>query len=71
MTLSKNGDNNQEKAIRPYMTRARACEIIIKRLKTDAIKRDIEFTEALIWGWHALLGPENALDKAYRLRKPE
>ena len=71
MTLSKNGDNERERAIRPYMTRALACEIIIKRIKTDAIKRDKEFREALIWAWHALLGPENALDKAYRLRKPE
>jgi hypothetical protein len=53
------------------MTRAKACEIIIKRLKTDAIKSDIEFEEALILSWHALLSPENALDKACQLKYPQ
>lgn len=49
-----------EKSLTGYMTRSRACEIIIKKLKTQAVKDDEEYSNALKLAWHALLGPERA-----------
>jgi hypothetical protein len=53
-------DSNEAKIVKGYMTRSRACEIIIKMLKTQAIKDNEELSNALKIAWHALLGPEKA-----------
>lgn len=60
---------SEPNAIRPYITRSRACELIIKHLKTESVKQDAELSEALILAWHILLGPEPKLgDRILRLQ---
>jgi hypothetical protein len=64
-------ESNEPNSIQPYMTRSRACEIIIKKLKTQAIKDDVEFSNALKLAWHALLGPERAGSPSIARERPQ